>query len=104
SGMAEFGPDAAIDLRAIERRWFDRFLKGIDNGAERDAPVRVFVMGGGDAHKTPEGRVYVGGRWRDEAEWPIARAVETAFHLHAGGRLSIDTPAESPPTSYRFDP
>ena len=30
-------------------------------------------MGGGDAHKTPEGRIFVGGHWRDEQEWPLAR-------------------------------
>ena len=104
SGMAEFGPDAAIDMRQVERRWFDRWLKGIDNGAEADAPVRVFVMGGGDAHKTPDGRVYVGGHWRDEQEWPIARAVPTPFHLHAGGALSTAPPPASEPSQYRFDP
>ena len=104
SGMAEFGPAAAIDLRAEERRWFDRWLKGEPNGAEADAPVRVFVMGGGDAHKTAGGRVFVGGRWREEREWPLARAVPTAFHLHAGGGLSPTPPGASAPTSYRFDP
>ncbi len=104
AGMAEFGPDAAIDLRQIERRWFDRWLKGEANGAEHDPPVRVFVMGGGDAHRTPEGRVFVGGRWRDEHEWPLARAVATDFHLHAGGELSTAPPASAPPSTYRFDP
>jgi len=104
SGIAEFGRPAAIDLRAEERRWFDRWLKGDANGAEADTPVRVFVMGGGDAHKTAEGRVFVGGRWRDEWEWPLARAVPTAFHLHAGGGLSTAPPTSSVPTSYRFNP
>jgi uncharacterized protein len=104
AGMAEFGPAAAIDLRQEERRWFDRWLKGEGNGAEHDAPVRVFVMGGGDAHRTPEGRVFVGGRWRDELEWPIARAAPTDFHLHAGGGLSTVPPPASAPSSYRFDP
>ena len=104
AGMAEFGPAAAIDLRQEERRWFDRWLKGEANGAERDAPVRVFVMGGGDAHRTPEGRVFVGGRWRDEPAWPLARSMLTAFHLHAGGGLSPAPPADSAPTTYRFDP
>jgi len=104
AGMAEFGPDAAIDLRQEERRWFDRWLKGEANDAEHDAPVRVFVMGGGNAHKTPEGRVFVGGHWRDEPAWPLARATPTAFHLHAGGGLSTGTPKPSEPTSYRFDP
>ena len=104
AGMAEFGPAAAVDLRALERRWFDRWLKGEANGAEADPPVRVFVMGGGDAHKTPQGRVFVGGAWRDEREWPPARAVATGFHLHAGGGLSTSPPEEAPPSAYRFDP
>ena len=104
AGMAEFGPDAAIDMRQEERRWFDRWLKGEANGAEADPPVRVFVMGGGDAHRTPEGRVFVGGRWRDEREWPLTRATPTAFYLHAGGGLSTAPPTSVEPTSYRFDP
>jgi putative CocE/NonD family hydrolase len=104
AGMAEFGPEAAIDMRAVWRRWFDRWLKGIENGAERDAPVRIFVMGAGDAHRTPEGRVFVGGRWRDEQEWPPARTAFTPFYLHAGGRLSASPPGASEPTQYRFDP
>jgi len=104
AGIAEFGPAAAIDLRAEELRWFDRWMKGDVNGAETDAPVRVFVMGGGDAHRTPEGRVFVGGRWRDEHEWPLARTLETAFYLQPGGGLATTPPAASEPSRYRFDP
>jgi hypothetical protein len=65
AGDAQFTDDAAIDLNAFELRWFDRWLKGIDNGVDREAPVRIYVMGGGDAHKTAEGRIFVGGHWRD---------------------------------------
>jgi uncharacterized protein len=53
AGEAQFTPDAAIDLNAFELRWFDHWLKGTDNGVEREAPVRIYVMGGGDTHKTP---------------------------------------------------
>jgi uncharacterized protein len=66
--------------------------------------VRIYVMGGGDAHKTPEGRVFVGGAWRDEQEWPLARATPTPYYLHADGTLSTDKPAASAPTAYAFDP
>jgi len=79
SGIAEFGPEAAIDLNALRPRWYDRWLKGIDTGIEKEAPVRIFVIGAGEPHKTPEGRLYVGGRWRDEKEWPPARAVSTPY-------------------------
>ena len=104
AGQAEFGPDAAIAFNDLRLRWFDRWLKGIENGVERDAPVRLFVMGGGDAHKTPQGRIFVGGHWRDEREWPPARARSTPFYIHANGRLSNTLPTATPPTRYTFDP
>ena len=104
AGTAEFGKDAAIDLGAFHRRWFDRWLKGAANGVDTEAPVRLFVMGGGDGHKTPEGRLFVGGHWRDEGEWPLARAKATPYYLHADGRLSPDLPKDAPPTRYLFDP
>jgi predicted acyl esterase len=40
-----------------------------------------------DAHKTPEGRVFVGGHWRNEREWPPARTQTTPYYLHADGGL-----------------
>jgi uncharacterized protein len=104
AGEAEFGPDAAIDFNAFEQRWFDHWLKGIDNGVDREPPVRIFVMGGGDAHKTPEGRIFVGGRWRSENEWPLARAKDTPYYLHANGVLSAQKPSTEAASSYLFDP
>ncbi len=104
AGEAEFGPDAAVDMNAVRLRWFDRWLRDAPNGVERDAPVRIFVMGGGDGHRTPEGRILVGGRWRDEREWPLARAVPTRYYLHADRTLSPDEPAASEPSRYRYDP
>jgi uncharacterized protein len=104
AGDAQFTPDAAIDLNAFELRWFDRWLKGIGNGVDREPPVRIYVMGGGDAHKTTDGRVFVGGHWRDEKEWPLARARTTPYFLHAGGVLAPDSPAAAAPITYRFDP
>lgn len=105
SGIAEFGPSAALDMNAFRLRWFDRWLKGVDNGVEREAPVRLFVMGGGDARKTPEGRVFVGGAWRDEREWPLARTVPTAYYVHGDGSLAPRAPAASGgSTTFTFDP
>ncbi|MBV9726970.1 MAG: CocE/NonD family hydrolase, partial [Gammaproteobacteria bacterium] len=104
AGGAQFSPDAALDLNAFEQRWFDRWLKGVDNGVDREAPVRIYVMGGGDAHRTPEGRVFVGGHWRDEKEWPLARAKTTPYFLHERGALSTEAPTAAAPLSYRFDP
>jgi hypothetical protein len=104
AGEAEFTPDAALDLGSFQRRWFDRWLKGIDNGVDREPPVRIYVMGGGDAHRTPEGRLFVGGHWRDEGEWPLARTRYSPYFLHRGGYLSSDRPSDEEPTTFQFDP
>jgi putative CocE/NonD family hydrolase len=104
AGEAQFTDDAALDFNAWRLRWFDHWLKGVDNGIEREAPVRIYVMGGGDAHKTPDGRIFVGGYWRDEQEWPLARTTPTPYYLHANGVLSNDKPANDPAATYVFDP
>src|SRR5206468_9324327 len=50
------------------------------------------------------GRVFVGGHWRDEQEWPLARTSSTPYYLHANGALSTEPPANDSPATYRFDP
>jgi hypothetical protein len=104
-GETDFGPQAAVDSEAFHLRWYDHWLKGADNGAERDAPVRIFVMGGGSEQKTVEGFHLHGGAWRDEQEWPLARTRWTPYYLRADGALSTEMPAESESSSsYDFDP
>jgi hypothetical protein len=104
AGLAQFTPDAALDLPAFQLRWFDRWLRNIRNGVDTEPPVRLYVMGGGDGRKTPEGRIFVGGKWRDEQEWPLARTVYTPYYLQAGGKLGPVKPGQAEPVSYLFDP
>lgn len=104
SGVAEFGPDARLDFQQLELTWMDRWLKGMKNGAETEGPVRIFVMGGGDGHKTAEGRIYVGGHWRTEKEWPLKRAVATPYYLHADHTLGPEKPKAGAPSQFKFDP
>jgi uncharacterized protein len=108
SGEAEFGPEAELDIRQLELAWMDRWLKGIANSSDADkdkeGPVRIFVMGGGDGHKTPEGRIYVGGHWRTEMEWPLKRAVATPYYLHADHTLGPEIPKAGAPSQFQFDP
>jgi putative CocE/NonD family hydrolase len=104
AGEAQFTPDASLDLAVFQRRWFDHWLKGADNGVDREPPVRIYVMGGGDAHRTTKGRLFVGGHWREEHEWPLARARYTPFYLHAGGTLSPLKGGREAPTTFTFDP
>jgi putative CocE/NonD family hydrolase len=104
AGDAQFTDDAGVDLPRMHLAWYNHFLKGMDNGVERQMPVRIYVMGGGDAHKTKEGRIFVGGHWRDEPDWPLARAIATPYYLHAGDMLSPDRSIAAPPSMFRFDP
>ncbi|MBI3666373.1 MAG: CocE/NonD family hydrolase [Acidobacteria bacterium] len=104
-GQADFGPDAAIDGLAFRLRWYERWLKNVQNGVENQAPVKIFVMGGGSEAKVAEGRHLHGGVWREEKEWPLVRARFTPYYLHSDGSLSPQKPAEtSSHTSYDFDP
>lgn len=98
-GEVDFGPQAQIDLRAAEERWLARWLKDEDNGVEREPRVRLFVMGRN--------------AWRDEDDWPLARAVPTHFYLHSAGnangvfgdgRLDRTAPGDEPPDRFTYDP
>jgi putative CocE/NonD family hydrolase len=105
AGDVWFGHDATVDFAALHLRWYDRWLKGLDTGAERDAPVRIFVMGGGPGTRGPGGRLHHGGRWRDEHEWPLARTRFTPYYLHEDGGLRIDAPTvRESSTTFAFDP
>jgi putative CocE/NonD family hydrolase len=99
TGDIDFGPEALIELHALQVRWFDYFLKGIKNGILDEAPIRLFVMGDN--------------RWRDEYEWPLARTLYTNLYLHSSGKanslqgdgsLSFSAPGEEPQERYVYDP
>lgn len=109
-GQVDFGPEAAVaDELAWRKEWYDHWLKGLDNSVGKAAPfatpVRLFVMGTGDGHKTEKGLLHHGGQWREEKEWPLARAKTTPFYFHSAGGLSTQKPAAAQDaTSYVFDP
>ncbi|WP_026873676.1 CocE/NonD family hydrolase [Inquilinus limosus] len=111
AGDTEFGPVATIDGNVtaswldFRRRWFDRWLKGIGNGAEAEPAARLFLMGGGSGRRTAEGRLDHGGRWIAAADWPLPGTVFTDYHLHADGRLDAAAPeVEEASIAYQFDP
>jgi putative CocE/NonD family hydrolase len=62
-------------------------------------------MGGGSGRKLPSGRLDHGGRWRDENEWPLRRALPTPYHLWPDGSLRTEAPEAGPSSqTYRYDP
>jgi hypothetical protein len=96
----DFGPNAEVALRKVYLRWHDHWLKGIDNGVEDEAPVKIFVMGEN--------------YWRFEQEWPLARTQYTKYYLGSGGEansvLGDGTLSPTPPAgsaqsdSFTYDP
>jgi hypothetical protein len=106
AGDVEFGEAAALpSFRELHRRWFDFALKGEGAPPFGEAPIRLFVMGGGGGYKTGTGRLFHGGRWRDEARWPLERTRWTEYFLHGDGTLSPQRPQPAASaTTYRYDP
>nr|WP_263327630.1 CocE/NonD family hydrolase [Neobacillus sp. Marseille-Q6967] len=87
------------DLTSLQLKWFDCWLKGINNGITEEAPVKIFVMGEN--------------KWRNEQEWPLKRMVYTPYYLDSNGKantkegdgtLSIKLPQGEISDSYVYDP
>jgi putative CocE/NonD family hydrolase len=99
-GELNFGPDSLRDLDTLYLRWFDHFLKGVDNGVDREPAVEAFLMGEN--------------RWRKFSAWPPAEAAMQRWYLHSEGHavgsagdgwLSVSTPsAGEKPDHYDYDP
>lgn len=93
AGDVDFGREAVVDgnlaadFFALRRRWFDRWARGVDNGADRDPAVRVFVMGGGSGRRTAAGRLDHGGHWRNADDWPLPGTAWTRWYLRSDRRL-----------------
>ena len=98
-GDVDFGPAAAFDSQDLMLRWFDYWLRDGAASVLEGPPVRLFVMGEN--------------RWRDEQEWPLARARDTDFYLRSHGRantlngdgqLDTTSPASEPADRFVYDP
>ncbi|MDH4189922.1 MAG: CocE/NonD family hydrolase [Betaproteobacteria bacterium] len=90
-----YHPFYSEEGRADQLRFFDYWLKGIDNGLLREPPVKLLVRKGGHGNS----------EWRHEKEWPLRRTRWTKFYLHSGkdetaGALVIEAPRKSASLSY----
>jgi hypothetical protein len=99
AGGYSFAPEGCKNEEDEMLRWFDHILKGVNNGLEREKPVKIFVMGENV--------------WREEDEWPLSRARGRHFHLHSGGAanslrgdgvLNEMPPQHEAPDRFIYDP
>ena len=98
-GAVDFGEKLPKDDEETTLRWYDWLLKGEANGVEKEKPVKIFVMGKNE--------------WREEDDWPLARAKSTRYYLHSAGAangltgngvLNTVAPAGEKADQYVYDP
>jgi uncharacterized protein len=93
-------PGPRIDARLEYLKWFDHWLKGVDNGVMNEPPVAVFVRG----WQAPSLLCLEdAGTWRNEATWPPARMRPATMYLSGGGRLA-DAPGDAAKNNYSYRP
>jgi putative CocE/NonD family hydrolase len=110
AGEVEFGPNAPLNVsiapsyNQLRLRWFNRWLKDIKNGAEKDPAVRIFTMGGGSGRRRYRFMQH-GGKWRNELDWPLPNTNYTKYYFTEQGDLTPTIPEiENSFTTYTFDP
>ena len=96
----DFTPKSVVDMVDLHLRWFDHWLRGIDNGLMDEPPVRYFVTGINE--------------WREASGWPPTDHDELRLYLRSGGAantalgdgtLSVDIPDDDEPEDvYLYDP
>jgi hypothetical protein len=96
----DFGKNAWVDLQQDYLRWFDFWLKGINNGVDHEPLVSLFVMGANE--------------WIHSDTYPLPQTQMTKLYLAASedkesseneGLLTFEPPKTNAPTAfYTYDP
>ena len=98
-GDIDFGPQAEFDQTDIMLRWFDHWLKGLDNGVEGEPACRYLVMGSAE--------------WKSASTWPPEGLEEAVYFVGRNGgdvsgpgpgTLDADGPSGDEPDEYTYDP
>ncbi|MCU0248416.1 MAG: CocE/NonD family hydrolase [Bryobacter sp.] len=89
-GDVDFGPDAMQQLFEYELRFFDYHVRGIQNGLDKEPPVKIFYMGAN--------------KWKGERDWPIPGTNYKPMYIDGGGKLSWNQPSGAVSDTYLYDP
>ena len=99
--LLDFGPAALSDFKAITLRWFDRWLKVVDDGKPDEVAVQLFLMGEN--------------RWLEMEQWPPSNVHYSPIFLRHGtgqteaslnnGHLTFEAPnTDEQPDTFVYDP
>ena len=99
-GERDFTQSAIIDLQRDYLRWFDHWLKGVDNGIDKEPLVSLFVMGSN--------------KWLHGQKYPLETTRPQKLYLWSGGQANTENgdgklvfeapPAGAVPDHYAYDP
>jgi putative CocE/NonD family hydrolase len=97
-GDFDYGPQSVVPLQKEAIRWFDYWLKGIDNRITSEPRVRLFLMGAN--------------RWIESDAFPIQQTSERVFLLSADGPANTllgkgklgDTHGPSEASNFTYNP
>lgn len=73
-------PGGGTFLTTEHLRFYDRYLKGVENGIDREPPVTYLVMGAPAASA-----------WRKSNTWPLQNEVRTRYYLQTPKSGTIDS-------------
>lgn len=99
TGDIDFGPAALIDLNETLLRWFDYWLKDVNNGIVDEPPVTIYTLGEN--------------RWQNLSDWPPPNLRQVRYFLHSDkganalsgdGSLSTVPPDAERADAYVYDP
>jgi putative CocE/NonD family hydrolase len=98
TGDLDFGPRAnATEIDDLQVRWFDRSLKGVNNGVDREDPIALFATG------VDEWRRLVTLKTDDQFTVYLSSGGR-ANSLGGDGRLLAEAPADEQPDVYVYEP
>jgi predicted acyl esterase len=95
---AEPGPQ--IEWRDQALRWWDYWLKNLNNGVMEEPPLSIYMQ---DWHAPDPHLKNVPGKWRGEIGWPPRNAVNSTLYLYDAHILSTE-PAKPAVSQLRYVP
>jgi uncharacterized protein len=69
-----------LDYHAEVQRWFDYWLKGIDNGIMSEPPVNYYLMSNGEK-----------GSWQNSTGWPLKATRASFYYFDTGRTGTVDS-------------
>ncbi len=87
-------PNPQMDFVKESVRWWDKWLKDIDNGIDQEPELHYYLQ---DSVKPQGDYEYRPGRWVSEPCWPSPNTVNETFYFHQHGLAS--SPSHSEPLS-----